>query len=178
MDSVYRIEGNIAHASSWAAGPWSPDMQHSGAPASLVSWVAENIPTRDPMRVARITIDLLRPVPVAPLEIQSEVIREGRKIQLCAITLRAAGVEVVRASVLKIRADAAPLPEHLGESRIDLPGPTPARRRHNCWATEEAMRSSRGWHCESCEAGSGSPGQARHGSGLSVRSWRVSPSRH
>lgn len=152
MDSVYRIEGNIAHASSWAAGPWSSDMQHGGAPASLVSWVAENIPTRDPMRVARITIDLLRPVPVAPLEIQSEVIREGRKIQLCAITLRAAGVEVVRASVLKIRADAAPLPEHLSESRIDLPGPdagtTPSQllgdRGSNAFIKGLALRVVRG----------------------------------
>lgn len=123
MNSVYRIDGNIAYTAPHAAGPWSADMQHGGAPASLISWAAENIPTREPMHVARITIDLLRPVPVAPLEIDSQVVREGRKIQLCAITLRAAGVEVVRASVLKIRADAALLPEHPAGNHIDLPGP-------------------------------------------------------
>jgi len=32
------------------------------------------------MRIARVTVDLMRPVPVAPLTIESEVLREGRKI--------------------------------------------------------------------------------------------------
>ena len=123
MNPLYRIDNGIAHTDPSAAGPWSPDMQHGGAPTSLVAWAAENIATREPMRVARITIDLLRPVPIAPLEIRSEVVREGRKIQLCSISLLADGIEVTRASVLKIRADAAALPEHLGHEPIELPGP-------------------------------------------------------
>jgi hypothetical protein len=123
MDYLYRVEANIAHTQSCAAGPWSTDMQHGGAPASLVSWAAEKIPTREPMRVARITIDLLRPVPIAPLEIRSEVVREGKKIQLCSITLLANGVEVTRASVLKIRASPLELPDHIEDERIQLPGP-------------------------------------------------------
>lgn len=98
-------------------------MQHGGAPASLVAWAAEQIPTREPMRVARITIDLLRPVPIAPLTIRTDVVREGRKIQLCSIALLADGVEVTRASVLKIRADAPMLPDDIGQERIELPGP-------------------------------------------------------
>ncbi len=127
MNPLYRIDGNIAHTDPSAAGPWSPDMQHGGAPASLVAWAAENIATREPMRVARITIDLLRPVPIAPLEIRSEVVREGRKIQLCSISLLDRGVEVTRASVLKIRTDTATLPEHAGHERIELPGPEAGR---------------------------------------------------
>ena len=77
---------------------------------SLVTWAAERLPTRQPMRIARITVDLMRPVPVAPLTIESEVVREGRKIQLCAVRLFADGVEVVRASILKLRAEAVALP--------------------------------------------------------------------
>lgn len=98
-------------------------MQHGGAPSSLIAWAAERIPTREPMRVARMTIDLLRPVPLAPLEIRAEVVREGRKIQLCAIALLHAGVEVVRASVLKIRDAAVDLPETLSNEAVTLPGP-------------------------------------------------------
>lgn len=98
-------------------------MQHGGAPASLIAWAAERIPTREPMNVARMTIDLLRPVPIAPLEIRTEVVREGRKIQLCAISLLHAGVEVVRASVLKVRDAAVTLPDALGYEAIALPGP-------------------------------------------------------
>ena len=48
-------------------------MQHGSAPASLVVWAAEAIPTPVPMQVARVTIDLMRPVPVAPLTIETEV---------------------------------------------------------------------------------------------------------
>ena len=39
------------------------------------------------MRVARLTVDLLRPVPVATLDIETEVVREGRKIQLLQVRL-------------------------------------------------------------------------------------------
>jgi hypothetical protein len=55
------------------------------------------------MQVARITVDLLRPVPIAPLSIHADVIRQGRKIQLVAIRLAVGGTEVVRATVLKVR---------------------------------------------------------------------------
>jgi acyl-coenzyme A thioesterase PaaI-like protein len=34
------------------------------------------------MRVARVTVDLMRPVPLKPLTLETEVLREGRKIQL------------------------------------------------------------------------------------------------
>jgi hypothetical protein len=58
-------------------------MQHGSAPAALAVWAAEAIPTAQPMSIARVTIDLMRPVPVAPLTLQTEILREGRKIQLC-----------------------------------------------------------------------------------------------
>ena len=98
-------------------------MQHGGAPASLVTWAAERIPSREPMQVARLTIDLLRPVPIAPLQIKSEIVREGRKIQVCAISLLAENVEVARASVLKVRSADVELPPHVADDPIDVPGP-------------------------------------------------------
>ena len=68
--------------------PLGSEHAAGGAPASLVVWAAERIPTAMPMQVARVTIDLMRPVPVAPLTLETEVLREGRKIQLCAVRLR------------------------------------------------------------------------------------------
>src|ERR1700730_7059441 len=103
MDAIYRVDGNRVVTSPDAAGPWDISMQHGSAPAALVTWAAEAIPTPQPMQVARVTIDLMRPVPLAPLTLQSEVLREGRKIQLCSIRLLAEGVAVVNATVLKIK---------------------------------------------------------------------------
>ena len=67
MNAIYRIDGNIAHTSETAGGPWDPKLQHGAAPSSLICWAVERLPTPVPMRVARITVDLMRPVPVAPL---------------------------------------------------------------------------------------------------------------
>lgn len=128
MEAVFRVEGNRVVTSEHAAGPWDPSMQHGGAPSSLIVWAAERIPSPQPMHVARLTVDLMRPVPVAPLTIETEVVREGRKIQLCAVRLLANGVEVVRATVLKVRTQAVTLPQDVvPEMPIDVPGPEAGR---------------------------------------------------
>jgi hypothetical protein len=123
MDAIFRVDGNSVITSPDAAGPWDPRMQHGSAPASLVVWAAERIATPAPMSIARVTIDLMRPVPVAPLTIQTEVLREGRKIQLCGIKLLADGVPVVAASVLKIKSQALTLPDEVRELPVELPSP-------------------------------------------------------
>src|SRR3954468_6092393 len=89
MDAIFRVDGNRVTTSPNAAGPWDPNMQHGSPAAALVTWAAEAIATPVPMRIARVSVDLMRPV--APLTIETEILREGRKIQLCAIRLRAAG---------------------------------------------------------------------------------------
>lgn len=102
MDSFFRVDGNQVAVSPHAAGPWNPSMQHGGAPSALAVWAAQQVPAQAPMRVARLTIDLLRPVPIATLSLRTEVLREGRKIQLVAVHIDNAGTEVARASVLKV----------------------------------------------------------------------------
>ncbi len=123
MTFLYRVENDNAFPTEYTAGPWSNELQHGGAPTALIAWAAERIATREPMQVMRITVDLLRPVPIAPLQLRAEVIREGRKIQLCAVTLLHQDVAVVRASVLKIRRAQLELPPTAVEEKITLPGP-------------------------------------------------------
>ena len=127
MDAIFRVDGKDVVTSPNAAGPWDPSMQHGSPPAALVVWAAENIPTPVPMRIARVTVDLMRPVPVAPLTIESEVLRAGRKIQLCAVRLLANGVVVVSASVLKIKVQANELPPEAAIQPVELPGPDRSR---------------------------------------------------
>src|SRR5438445_13226261 len=123
MEPIFRVDGDRVVTSPDAAGPWDPRMQHGSAPAALVVWAAEALPTPVPMQIARLTIDLMRPVPVAPLTIETEVLREGRKIQLCAIRLLADGVVVVGATALKIRAQALALPPQISDLPVELPAP-------------------------------------------------------
>lgn len=127
MDAIYRIDGNRVVTSPNAAGPWDPTMQHGSPPSALVAYVAENMPTAQPMHVVRLTVDLMRPVPVAPLTFETEVLREGRKIQLCAVRLKANGVVVVNATALKIRIAQPTLPAELAQPPLDVPLPDQGR---------------------------------------------------
>ncbi len=125
IDAVFQVDGAEIIPSRYASGPWDPTMQHGSAPTALVTWIAENIPTPAPMHIARVTMDLLRPVPVAPLTYETEIIRQGRKIQLCAVRLLAQGVLVAKATVLKIRSLPEPfdLPATVVNEPLDLPLP-------------------------------------------------------
>jgi hypothetical protein len=151
MDAIFRVDGNRVLTSPDAAGPWDPGMQHGSAPASLVVWAAEAIPTPVPMRIARVTIDLMRPVPVAPLTLETEVLREGRKIQLCAVRLRAADALVVGATVLKIKTQAlaSTLPPQVADLPVELPGPDQSRVEPASFSTSPfvagmSLRAARG----------------------------------
>jgi hypothetical protein len=123
MEAVFKLNGNVAEARQWAAGPWDASQQHGSAPSSLIAYAVEHIPAPQPMRVARLTVDLMRPVPVAPLEIKTEILREGRKIQLIGVRLLANGVDVVRANVLRIRATDIDLPPEAASRPVTLPMP-------------------------------------------------------
>jgi acyl-coenzyme A thioesterase PaaI-like protein len=106
-----------------AASPWSPDSCHGGAPAALLVQVAETLPAPASMSVARVTVDLLRAVPLGRLRVEARVIREGRKIQLVELGLDANGVRVAKAMVLRVRdrPEAVPNPILAPEFRISGP---------------------------------------------------------
>jgi Thioesterase-like superfamily len=149
MDAIYRVDGNQVVTSPDAAGPWDARMQHGSAPAALVVWAAEAIPTPQPMQIARVTIDLMRPVPLAPLTIETEILREGRKIQLCAVRLRAGDALVVGATVLKIRTQTLKLPPEVADAPVELPGPDQAREEQpdfsgSPFVSGISMRAARG----------------------------------
>lgn len=123
MESIYRVEGVTAETSAFAGGPWNPKLQHGAAPSSLICWAVEQLRSPVPMRVVRLTVDLMRPVPVAPLTIETEIVREGRKIQLVSIRLLADETEVVRASALRVRIEARDMPAIASGPPVELPMP-------------------------------------------------------
>lgn len=148
MDAVFRIDGNTIVTGPNAAGPWDPTMQHGSAPSALVTYLAEAMPAPAPMQVVRVTVDLMRPVPVAPLTFETQVLREGRKIQLCGVTLSANGVPVVRGTVLKVRIARPDLPPDVGGPQVTWPQPDDSpelpNRGKNPFLTGLTMRSAFG----------------------------------
>lgn len=90
-------------------GPWDPGAQHGGPPAALLGRTVEHHDDRQDLQVARITFEILRPVPIAPLEVRTDAVRQGRSVQVVAATMTAHGVEVMRATALRIRKADLPL---------------------------------------------------------------------
>jgi hypothetical protein len=149
MEAIYRVDGATIETSASAGGPWDPKLQHGAAPSSLICWAVERLPSPVPMRVARLTVDLIRPVPVAPLTIETEVLREGRKIQLVAARLLSDGKEVVRATALRIRREERALPSTAFCPPLDARSPEllpPSRVNMNRtpFLTGISMRTARG----------------------------------
>lgn len=141
-----------------AGGPWDRGAQHGGPPAALLARAVEGAPAPGPMQVARMTIELLRPVPMTPLDVRTEVIRPGKKVQLVQASLWSDGTEVVRAVALRIRREAVPLPDGLDRG-TPPPGPPVHDVPHAPVSPLEGFHSH-GAELRTVKGGFGQPGPA------------------
>jgi len=66
----------------WTIGPWSRESQHAGPPGALLGRALERVIGRDDVQVVRATFEILRPVPLVPLQVQAEILRPGRSVIL------------------------------------------------------------------------------------------------
>lgn len=110
MPALFSLDGDNLIPSEMTRGGWSDHTQHGGPPCGILARAVENVATLEPMQVVRLTVDLTRPVPLQPLQIETEVVREGRRIQLVDAWLRAGTSELGRARALKIRIGDLDLP--------------------------------------------------------------------
>jgi hypothetical protein len=111
-DSFYVERAGRFMPTELTRGPWSGDHQHGGPPAALMARALERAGLgRELMQVARLSVEFVRPVPIAPLELTVQVSRPGRKVELTTSSLSSEGREVARATALKIRRKHVDLPE-------------------------------------------------------------------
>jgi hypothetical protein len=100
---VFTRDGDAFVPSLLAQGPWNPNAQHGGPVAALLAWLMEQVPSTTPMQFVRVTVDLMREVPLEPLTTQTRVVRAGRRIEVLESALLHQGREVARASGLRMR---------------------------------------------------------------------------
>lgn len=100
--SVFTADGGGIVATEYARGPWDPGAQHGGAPAALLARAFEQL-VDDGLVFARLTFELLRPVPLGELDVRTSVVRPGKRVQLLEGSIfDPAGTEVVRARALRV----------------------------------------------------------------------------
>jgi hypothetical protein len=129
-DALYTFDGDRYLPGPLTMGPWSPDAQHGGPVAALLAGCAESavdpVFPDVPVQTVRVTVELLRPVPLTPLAVTSSVVRPGKKVQLVEVSVAAgapgrANEEVARARALRIRREDQEVPV----DRSPPPAPPP-----------------------------------------------------
>jgi hypothetical protein len=104
LNAFYERDGERFVPSELTRGPWDPGAQHAGPPAALLGSALEAAGTL----IGRITIEVLRPVPLAPLTVVSDVLRPGRNVELVEAVMTEPGGDsrpVARAVAWRLRRD-------------------------------------------------------------------------
>jgi len=128
--ALFHLDGDVAVPTELARGPWSPHAQHGGAPSALLARTLERMDAGPPAFTVRLTVDLMRPVPLTPLRVVSRVVRPGKKVQIVEAALLDGDVEMARASALRLRTLDDELDVTLGSPDVEpLPAPSEARSR-------------------------------------------------
>ncbi|MFJ6788192.1 thioesterase family protein [Streptomyces angustmyceticus] len=109
--AFYRSLGDGRYESSPAtAGPWSAKSQHAGPPSALLGREMERHAARPGFRIARITLELPRPVPVGDLRVAVRTVHSGGRTELLEGELTADGKTVMLARAWRMAAGPADTP--------------------------------------------------------------------
>jgi hypothetical protein len=146
-EAIFRRTDDRFVPGELARGPWSPDAQHGGAPAALLARCVEQMEGGAAMHVARLTIELLRPVPLAPLQVRTRVTRPGRKVQLLEAALWHGETEVARCTALRLRRAEVAMPANV-ERLAPPPGPDSGSASLAPWS---GVASARAFHSDAVE---------------------------
>lgn len=87
-DCVYRrtsdegADPEVFEPTRFAIGPWDDRLQHGGPVAALLARAMDRLDTPTEGRLARLAIEIMRPVVMAPVSVRARVVRPGRKVSL------------------------------------------------------------------------------------------------
>lgn len=111
-DALFIPEGDRFVPTRLAGSPWGEGLVHGGPPAGLLARAIERHAGAPDMHVARLTVDLFRPVPMQPLAVRTRTLRAGTRIHVAEAALWADDVEVCRATGLLLRISPVDVPRN------------------------------------------------------------------
>ncbi len=121
--AFYEKTGDGFIASELTRGPWDPGAQHAGPPSALLGREIERVDGAEGFQVGRIVFEILRPVPIGEVRVESRVVRPGRSVQLVEATLLGEAGALMRASAWLLRVAELELPDEVVEPDAAPPGP-------------------------------------------------------
>lgn len=109
--AIFKKEGDSLIPTVLAQGPWYENSLHGSSMMGLMARAAEQHPSDLPRLVSRLTVDMMRAAPMAPLRTESSCVRSGKNVEFLDIRLFAGDDLYVRASAMRIRQKDIPMPE-------------------------------------------------------------------
>lgn len=107
--AFYEADGDDLIATPATRGPWDDRHQHGGPPSALLAGAMDRV-ADDGALLARITIELLRPVPIGRVRVEVEAEAPGRRAQRVSARLWVDGRLVARASGVRLAPHPVALP--------------------------------------------------------------------
>jgi acyl-CoA thioesterase len=121
-ECLYHRIDNVFNPTPVAGSPWHPSLLHGGAVSALFGQVIEEQVAHWPgFFVNRITMNLLRPVPMQALTVATQWRREGNRLRLLQVDILAEGRLVAQGEALLQKQSPVQLPDY-----APRPAPAPA----------------------------------------------------
>ncbi len=114
--SFFLTDGDGFVATALSRGPWDDGSAHGGPVAALIGQQVERHDPDPELVTVRLTIELIRPVPLGHLDIVATTLRPGKRVRLIGASVIHDGAEVARAVVLRVRRTPDDVP-------LSAPGP-------------------------------------------------------
>ncbi|MDI2029362.1 thioesterase family protein [Saccharopolyspora sp. TS4A08] len=107
-EPFFRPDGDLLVPAQHASSPWSDQMMHGRLFGGLLARALEVEHGAEEFRFARLTIDLFRSATLDPVRVETQRVRDGRRIRVADATVYQGEKAVARASSVQLRAGEQP----------------------------------------------------------------------
>jgi hypothetical protein len=116
-EPFFTADGDQLVPGEHAGSPWAPDMMHGRLFGGLLARALEREQAEPDFHFTRLTVDLFRNTKLVPVRVETQRVRDGRRIRVADATVYAGDAPVARASAVLLRR---------GEQPTETAPPTPA----------------------------------------------------
>ncbi len=103
LDAFFRVDGDAMVPTWLASSPWGPVL-HGRMTGGLAARAAEQVLAEDPDLICtRLTIDMFKSAPLAPMQVSTKTVRSGRRIRIIEVTVEQDGTAIGQGKFVLLR---------------------------------------------------------------------------
>ncbi|MGW1680954.1 thioesterase family protein [Saccharopolyspora sp. NPDC002376] len=136
LGPFFSSDGDHLVPAPHANSPWAPDMVHGRLFGGLLARALEREHGEPGLHFSRLTVDLFRNAKLAPVRVETQRVRDGRRIRVADATVFSSDTPVARASAVLLRRGEQPAGAVSSTPPWDVPAPEeigPPRTESDGW---------------------------------------------